>query len=180
MHQTTVKTIEVSNSPVRNAKFIARKQWVVTGSDDLQIRIFNYNTMERIGAFEAHRDFIRWILVHPTSPFIISASDDCTIKIWNWETKFELVKNFNEHIHYVMMLAFNPTDPNTFASASLDKTIKVPAFKISSILIHIQVWNINNTSGKPNYTLTGHTSGVNCLDYYKGDKPYLVSGGDDK
>ncbi len=46
--QSTVKTIEVSNTPCRCAKFIVRKQWVVAGSDDLQIRVFNYNTNEKV------------------------------------------------------------------------------------------------------------------------------------
>ena len=37
------------------------------------------------------------------------------------------------------------------------------------------------SSGAPNYSLDGHERGVNCIDYFQGgDKPYLVSGGDDK
>jgi len=44
-NQTTVKTIENSVSPVRTAKFVVRKQWIVVGADDLQIRVYNYNTM---------------------------------------------------------------------------------------------------------------------------------------
>ena len=40
--QTTVKTFENSVSAVRSAKFIVRKQWIVAGSDDLQIRVYRY------------------------------------------------------------------------------------------------------------------------------------------
>ena len=33
----------------------------------------------------------------------------------------------------------------------------------------------------PNFTLEGHEKGVNALDYYSGgDKPYLISGADDR
>lgn len=64
-----------------------------------------------------------------------------------------------------MSLAVNPRDMNTFCSASLDKTIKF--------------WSLNSTGTKANYTLNGHENGVNTVDYYKGDKPYIVSGGDD-
>ncbi len=32
---------------------------------------------------------------------------------------------FEGHSHYVMQVSFNPKDTNTFASASLDRTIKV-------------------------------------------------------
>ena len=44
---------------VRTAKFVARKQWIVTGSDDMYIRVYNYNTMDKVKAFEAHTDYIR-------------------------------------------------------------------------------------------------------------------------
>lgn len=60
--------------PVRAAKFVPRKNWVVTGSDDMQIRIFNYNTLERIHNFEAHSDYVRCIVVHPTQPYILTSS----------------------------------------------------------------------------------------------------------
>lgn len=50
----------------------------------------------------------------------------------------------------------------------------------------MQIWNlnqVNSTSSAPvrsNYSLVGHESGVNCIDYHKGDKPYLLSGADDR
>ena len=155
----------MSSAPVRTAKFIARKQWLICGSDDLQVRVFNYNTMEKVKAFDAHTDYIRCLMIHPTQSYILSSSDDTTIKIWDWDTNFSLVKSLEDHVHYVMQIALHPRDLNTFASCSLDKTIKV--------------WNL--TSGtKANFTLTGHLFGINCVSYYKGDKPYLISGGDDR
>ena len=44
---------------MRTAKFVARKQWVVAGADDMFIRVYNHNTMEKIKSFEAHTDYIR-------------------------------------------------------------------------------------------------------------------------
>lgn len=44
---------------VRTAKFVARKQWVVCGADDMYVRVFNYNTMDKVKQFEAHTDYIR-------------------------------------------------------------------------------------------------------------------------
>jgi hypothetical protein len=44
---------------VRSAKFIARKQWMVCGADDMQLRVYNYNTMDKVKTFEAHADYIR-------------------------------------------------------------------------------------------------------------------------
>nr|POE96636.1 coatomer subunit beta'-2 [Quercus suber] len=63
-----------------------------------------------------------------------------------------------------MQVTFNPKDTNTFASESLDRTIKI--------------WNLG--SPNPNFTLDAHQKGVNCVDYFtSGVKPYLIIGSDD-
>ena len=164
--QTLVKQFEIAevNTPVRCAKFIARQQWFVCGCDDYHIRVYNYNTGEKVQSFEAHTDYIRCVEVHPTHPYILSSSDDMTIKLWDWSRGWQNTQNFEGHSHYVMQVKFNPKDTNTFASASLDRTIKV--------------WGIGSST--PHFTLEGHKKGVNCIDYYPGaDKPYLLSGADD-
>eukprot|EP00913_Durusdinium_trenchii_P032508 g30434.t1 len=51
--QTLVKQFEVCNLPVRCAKFVTRKQWIATASDDMHIRVFNYNSLEKAHEFEA-------------------------------------------------------------------------------------------------------------------------------
>lgn len=72
----------------------------------------------------------------------MSSSDDATIKIWNFEKNFSLVKSLEEHIHYVMDLAINPRDIGTFCSGSLDRTVKV--------------WSFNSAGTNANFTLEGH------------------------
>ena len=110
---------------VRTVKFIARKNWIVVGSDDLVLRVFNYNTLERVTQFTAHSDYIRGLIIHPTRPLVLSCSDDLTVKAWDWEKSWKQVGVFEGHSHYVMGIALNPKDSNTFATVSLDKTIKV-------------------------------------------------------
>ncbi|KAL0441561.1 UNVERIFIED_CONTAM: Coatomer subunit beta'-1 [Sesamum radiatum] len=162
--QTMVKSFEVTELPVRSAKFIARKQWVVAGSDDMFMRVYNYNTMDKVKVFEAHTDYIRCVAVHPTLPYVLSSSDDMLIKLWDWEKGWACTQIFEGHSHYVMQVTFNPKDTNTFASASLDRSIKI--------------WNLG--SPDPNFTLDAHLKGVNCVDYFVGgDKPYLITGSDD-
>lgn len=164
-NQQLVKDFEVCDIPVRCARFVARKNWIITGSDDMQVRVFNYNTLEKVHAFEAHTDYVRAIAVHPTQPLILTSSDDMLIKLWNWEKMWSMQRVFEGHTHYVMQIVFNPKDNNTFASASLDRTVKV--------------WQLG--SNVANFTLEGHEKGVNCVDYYHGgDKPYLISGADDR
>nr|ACD37566.1 beta prime coatomer protein complex subunit [Philodina roseola] len=163
--QQLIKTLEICDVPVRSGKFVVRKNWVITASDDMFVRVYNYNTLERVHQFEAHNDYIRSIAVHPTQSYLLTSSDDMTIKLWDWDAKWALKQTFEGHIHYVMQIVINPKDNNTFASASLDRTVKV--------------WQLG--SSQANFTLEGHEKGVNCIDYYPGgDKPYLASGGDDR
>ncbi|KAJ3004069.1 UNVERIFIED_CONTAM: Coatomer subunit beta', partial [Siphonaria sp. JEL0065] len=163
--QTLVKTFEVTEAPLRAVKFITRKSWFVAGGDDMHLRVFNYQTHEKVTAFDAHQDYIRCIAVHPTQSYVLSSSDDMTIKLWDWDKNWRNMMVFEGHTHLVMQIAINPKDQNTFASASLDGTVKV--------------WSLG--SPVANYTLNGHEKGVNCVDYYHGgDKPYLITGADDK
>ncbi|KIM41967.1 hypothetical protein M413DRAFT_27504 [Hebeloma cylindrosporum] len=166
-HETgaVVKTFEVAEVPVRCVKFIARKNWFIAGSDDFQLRVFNYNTHEKVASFEAHPDYIRCLTVHPTASIVLTGSDDMTIKAWDWDKGWKNIQTYEGHTHYIMNLAFNPKDANTFVSACLDRTVKM--------------WSIGSSNA--NFTMEAHDKGVNYVDFYPGaDKPYLVTTGDDK
>lgn len=165
--QTLVKQFEVcGNLPVRCAKFIARKQWIVCGTDEMMIAVYNYNSLERVQQIEAHSDYVRCVAVHPTQSFVLSCADDMTTKLWDWDKGWKCVQTFEGHAHYVMQAVWNPKDPHIFATASLDRNIKV--------------WGTTG-GGAAHFTLSGHQKGVNCLEYSpSGDKPYIISGSDDK
>ena len=165
--QALVRQMEVSNLPIRCARFVLRRQWIVVGCDDMTIKVLNYNTLEKIKSLEGHTDYIRYISVHPTLPLLLSSSDDMSIKLWNWEKGWSCVTTFEGHSHYVMMVQWNPKENTTFASASLDRSIKV--------------WGVSGGGSAAHFTLSGHQRGVNSVDYAaSGEKPYLVSGSDDK
>ncbi|KII94541.1 hypothetical protein PLICRDRAFT_169285 [Plicaturopsis crispa FD-325 SS-3] len=166
-HETgaLIKTFEVAEVPVRCVKFIARKNWFVAGSDDFQLRVFNYNTHEKVTTFEAHPDYIRCLTVHPTASIVFTGCDDMTIKAWDWDKQWKNIQIYEGHTHFIMNIAVNPKDTNTFASSCLDRTVKI--------------WSIGSPT--PNFTMEAHVKGVNYVDFYPGaDKPYLVTTGDDK
>jgi coatomer subunit beta' len=121
--------------------------------------------MEKVKEVEAHSDFIRSLIVHPTEPICITSADDGTIKIWDYDKNFTLVRSLEEHKNFVMKIALNPKDPSMFASGSMDKKIKL--------------WSI--TSPNSHITLEGHSQGVNTVAFCPlNDKPYLASGADDR
>lgn len=125
-------------SAVRSAKFIPSKHWIVVGSDDGYLRVFDYGTSKKVHEFKAHEDYIRCVEVHPTLSCILTASDDKLIKLWDWEKDWTCCRTFEGHSHYVMHLALNPKDSDSFASASLDGNLKVEFLPIPFIQIRLQ------------------------------------------
>ena len=162
--QVSVQNMEVASCPIRAAKFLVQKTVIVCGADDKKIRVYNYNTMEKIIEFEAHLDFIRSIVCHIKSPLILSSSDDTTIKLWDADQNYKEIRKYAEHKDFVMKLATNPKDYSMFASCSTDKKIKIWSF----------------TAPNSQMTIEGHLKGVNAVAFCPlTDKPYLASGGDD-
>lgn len=161
--QMLVKTFDVSDKPLRCVIW-ATGDRLFTAGDDLKIKGFNFHTTEKICEFEAHKDFLRKIIFNTLSNYLLSCSDDKTIIQWTSQgSSYVKSQQWTEHRHFVMDIKFNPQDTGIFASASLDSTIKL--------------WHIK--SANSNGMLKGHKSGVNCIDFYKGDRPLLLSGGDD-
>ncbi|MCQ2819765.1 MAG: coatomer subunit beta' [archaeon] len=162
--QAAVQYLEVTVYPIRCAKFMPEKNYIICGADDKMIRVFNYNTMEKVKEFEAHSDFIRSIIVHYKEPLFLTSSDDSKINLYDAGNNFELKRTYEEHSDFVMRLASNPKDYNMFASASMDKKIKI--------------WSYNAPNSQ--MTLEGHLKGIGALAFCPlNDKPYLASGSDD-
>lgn len=161
--QSIVKTLEVSEKPLRCVIWINNDR-LITAGDDLKIKIFNFHTTEKLAEFEGHKDFLRKVIYNPTGNYLITCSDDKTVIQWTAkDSSFVKEQIWTEHRHFVMDIKFNPHEEGLFASASLDGSIKL--------------WNIKSSNS--NGTLKGHKSGVNAIDYYSGDRPLLLSGGDD-
>ena len=75
------KSIEVSDCPLRCAKWIPSKNWIVVGADDCMIRIYNVHSGDLVKKWEAHADYIRSIAVHPSKLQIVTSSDDFLLKV---------------------------------------------------------------------------------------------------
>lgn len=161
--QALAKKIEVSAKPLRSAIW-AGEDWVVTAGDDLKIRVFNFHTTQRLFEFEGHKDFIRKVVFNPSQQYFLTTSDDKTIIRWGISgDKVVQLLTYEEHKHFVMDAKIQSNSEDVFASASLDGTIKL--------------WNIN--SKVSNCTLKGHRAGINCIEFSRGNRPILASGGDD-
>lgn len=98
--------------------------------------------MHRRSPFPTLHTYLRWYesnLLLKLTPFAMcrmcnelddTIPDDMLIKLWNWDKSWSCQQVFEGHTHYVMQIVINPKDNNTFASASLDRTLKVSSFQL--------------------------------------------------
>jgi coatomer protein complex subunit alpha (xenin) len=113
-------------------------------------------------------------------PWILSASDDQTVRLWDLERR-TCVHVFTGHNHHVTCAAFHPTE-NLIVSASLDKTVRV--WDTSRLVAfhkrgdYASGWaRRNNVLVK--YVLEGHERGVNWASFHP-TLQILVSGSEDR
>lgn len=83
----------------------------------MHVRVFNYNTLERVHQFEAHSDYLRSIAVHPSQPFILTSSDDMLIKLWDWDNKWSVKQTFEGHFLNFVFFKDGKLDLNSCANS---------------------------------------------------------------
>uniref|UniRef100_A0A6Q2X2H5 Striatin n=1 Tax=Esox lucius TaxID=8010 RepID=A0A6Q2X2H5_ESOLU len=99
----------------------------ITAQEDRHIKFFDNNTGKPIHSMVAHLDAVTSLAVDPNGLYLMSGSHDCSIRLWNLETK-TCIQEFTAHrkkndesIHDV---AFHPSQAY-IASAGADALAKV-------------------------------------------------------
>lgn len=76
-------------------------------------------------SLESHRDTINCVAFHPVFSSVASGSDDCTIKIWDWELG-DLERTIKGHTRAILDVDYGgPRTGILLASCSSDLTIKL-------------------------------------------------------
>lgn len=82
--------------------------YMVSGSIDHTIRVFRLST-KGIWVLRGHTDWVNHVRVDSRAQIVYSASDDCTVKIWDIST-LQCIKTLEGHVGQVQQLLVMPED----------------------------------------------------------------------
>lgn len=99
----------------------------ITGHEDRHIRFYDNNTGQMVHSMVAHLDSVTSLAVDQHGLYLISGSHDCSIRLWNLESKTcvqEITAHRKKFDESIFDVAFHPTRPY-IASAGADALAKV-------------------------------------------------------
>ncbi|AFZ19753.1 protein kinase domain-containing protein [Allocoleopsis franciscana] len=187
--------------------FNPAEKWIVSGSEDHTIKVWELSTGKELRTLAGHAGFfVRSIAIRPDEELLASAGDDI-IKLWDLETGEE-IRTLSGHSSVIQRLVFSP-DGQVLISAGNDKTIKIwnpdtgevmrtlggnhliEALSISpdgqiiasgdgdlkAKLYTVKLWNFN--TGEEIRTFSGHSNTIRAVAFSP-DGQLLASGSCDK
>ena len=80
-----IMSLEGHEKGVNSLDFIGEK-WIVSGSDDKTLKIWNLLDQKCVATLEGHSHNVDSVCFDPDLNVIISCSEDETIKVWDWHT----------------------------------------------------------------------------------------------
>ena len=109
--------------PIKNFPLIILNNGYLVGGRFGKILIYNLSEEKIIKEIKAHNDWIETLLELPQLGYLASGSNDKTIKIWDLNHNYKLIKTLEGHSASVWSLALLP-DGN-LVSGSKDQTTRI-------------------------------------------------------
>jgi WD40 repeat protein/energy-coupling factor transporter ATP-binding protein EcfA2 len=146
---------------VSSVAFSSNGQYVVSGSADGTVRLWNLQGESIISPLYGHNDHVNSVAFSPDDQYILSGGNDAKIRLWSLQGKL-MGEPFHGHKIDVSSVAFSPNG-EYIVSGSRDKTVRL--------------WNRQgNPIGNP---FQGHEDAVISVAFSP-DGEYIVSGSRDK
>ncbi|MFB0562266.1 MAG: WD40 repeat domain-containing protein [Candidatus Lokiarchaeia archaeon] len=158
-------------------------RYIVSGSYDDTIKLWNLHTGELIRTFSGHRDGVFSVCISSDSRYIVSGSEDNTIKLWNLHTG-ELIRTFTGHKRAVNSVCIS-SDSRYIVSGSDDHTVKLwdlhTGNLIRTFIGHYSIVTSVCISSNSRYIVSGdigdiHDDTIKLWDLHTGDLIRSITG----
>ena len=176
---------------VRSVAFSPDGRYIVSGSNDRKIQLWdgsflsqwsgrdivsgsNYGTIQLLSPWtsgykvgnplQGHTSFVTSVAFSPDRRYIVSGSNDRTIRLWDAQTGGQVGNPLQGHTDSVQSVTFSP-DGRHIVSGSYDRTIRF--------------WDAQ-TGGQVGNSLWGHTDSVNLSAGFLSNERYIVSDLEDR
>ena len=99
------------------------RDYLASGSRDRTVRLWRISQASCIATFKAHENWVRSVLIHPSGNYIISSSDDKSIRIFDIKNNRCLRTLDKAHDHFVTSLDMHSTLP-ILVSGGVDQAVR--------------------------------------------------------
>ena len=149
-----------ASGTVHSVSFSSDGQFVVSGSGDNSVRIWNAATGEQVQLCSGHTQPVFSVSFSSDGQFVASGSEDDSVRIWN-ATTGEQVQLCSGHTDWVLSVSFS-SDGQFVASGSFDNNVRI--------------WNA--ATGEQVQLCSGHTAPVLSVSF-SSDGQFVASGSAD-
>jgi hypothetical protein len=118
-----ISTLRGHEDSVSSVAISADGQTLVSGSEDMTIKLWNLKTGDLLRTLTGHEGDVSSVAISPDGQTLASGGEDNTIKLWNLKTG-DLLRTLTGHEGPVHSVAIS-ADGQILASGSWDKTIKL-------------------------------------------------------
>ncbi|KAJ2403004.1 Lissencephaly-1 [Coemansia sp. RSA 2559] len=89
---------------------VAEGQFVISGSRDKTLRLWDAASMQLLHTFVGHDDWVRDFVFHPSGKTLISVSDDKSMRVWDLATG-RCAKTIEASDHFTTCIDFSTVSP---------------------------------------------------------------------
>lgn len=139
--------MEGHKSAVQSLAMSPRDQYLISGSADKTVRLWNLETLQSRRRYRGHRDFVTALAFAGDGKLFAAAALDGRIRVWSTRST-RTRRQFRGHQGKVAALAFSPVG-DLLVSAGEDGTVRL--------------WDTRR--GKAVRALTGHTGGATAVAF---------------
>jgi platelet-activating factor acetylhydrolase IB subunit alpha len=99
------------------------RDYLASGGRDRTVRLWSIATASCVAVFNAHENWVKGVLIHPSGNYVISCGDDRTIRVFDIKANRCLRTLENAHSHFVLSLSMHHTLP-IMVSSGVDQVLK--------------------------------------------------------